>query len=74
MFDLEATRVYEVCRRPLTGSGGQLIDPIKNDEEAMSATIRERTGGTRPYSRREPWDDGTPARVVLMATAGTKTT
>tara|TARA_R110002020_G_scaffold1690_5_gene7693 strand:- start:6901 stop:8631 length:1731 start_codon:yes stop_codon:yes gene_type:complete len=77
MFDLEATRGFMKCAGvggPLTGSGGQLIvvdDPIKNDEEAMSAIIRERAENwwhSTLYSRREPWDDGTPARVVLMAT------
>jgi predicted phage terminase large subunit-like protein len=77
MFDLDATRGFMKCAGvggPLTGSGGQLIivdDPIKNDEEAMSSTIRERAENwwhSTLFSRREPWTDGTPGRVVLMAT------
>ncbi len=59
---------------PLTGKGGQLIvvdDPIKNAEEALSSTIREGHEDwwhSTLYNRREPWDDGTPGRVILMAT------
>ena len=58
----------------LTGKGGHLNiidDPIKNDEEAMSAVIRERQDNwfkSTFYTRRETWDDGTPGRVILMAT------
>lgn len=77
MFDLEAHRGFMKCAGvggPLTGSGGQLIivdDPIKNAEEAMSATIRDAAEDwwhSTLYTRREPWADGTPGRVVLMAT------
>lgn len=76
-FDLEGHRGMMKCAGvggPLTGSGGQLIivdDPVKNAEEALSATIRdahEAWWHSTLYSRREPWDDGTPCRVVLMAT------
>lgn len=76
-FDLDATRGFMKCAGvggPLTGSGGQLIivdDPIKNAEEAMSPTIREAQEAwwhSTLYSRREPWEDGTPGRVILMAT------
>ena len=77
MFDLDGSRGFMKCAGvggPLTGSGGQLIvvdDPIKNDEEAMSALIRERAEDwwhSTLYTRREPWADGTPGRVILMAT------
>lgn len=76
-FDLDATRGFMKCAGvggPLTGSGGQLIivdDPIKNAEEAMSPTIRDAQEAwwhSTLYSRREPWEDGTPGRVILMAT------
>ena len=76
-FDLEGHRGMMKCAGvggPLTGSGGQLIivdDPVKNAEEAMSATIRDAQEAwwhSTLYSRREPWDDGTPCRVILMAT------
>lgn len=76
-FDLDSTRGFMKCAGvggPLTGSGGQLIivdDPIKNAEEAMSATIRDAQEAwwhSTLYSRREPWEDGTPGRVILMAT------
>ncbi len=76
-WDLDGHRGMMKCAGvggPLTGSGGHVIvvdDPIKNDEEAMSATIRERAENwwhSTLYSRREPWDDGTPGRVILMAT------
>jgi predicted phage terminase large subunit-like protein len=76
-FDLDGHRGFMKCAGvggPLTGSGGQLIvvdDPIKNAEEAMSATIREAAEAwwhSTLYTRREPWEDGTPGRVILMAT------
>lgn len=76
-WDLDGHRGYMKTAGvggPLTGSGGQVIvidDPIKNDEEAMSAVIRDRAENwwhTTVYTRREPWDDGTPCRVILMAT------
>lgn len=59
---------------PLTGTGAQLIvvdDPIKNAEEALSAIERENNWNwwtSTLYTRREPWDDGTPCRLILMST------
>jgi predicted phage terminase large subunit-like protein len=59
---------------PLTGTGAQAIvvdDPIKNAEEAMSAIERENNDNwwnSTLYTRREPWADGTPCRVILMST------
>lgn len=59
---------------PVTGKGGHWIvvdDPVKNAEEALSETSRESAYDwfvSTLYTRREPWDDGTPGRVVLMAT------
>jgi predicted phage terminase large subunit-like protein len=58
----------------LTGKGGHLLivdDPIKNAEEAMSAILRDNQDNwwrSTLYTRREPWADGTPGRVILMAT------
>ena len=74
---LEGQRGYMRCAGvggTLTGRGGQLIvvdDPIKNHEEALSATTRESHGNwwaSTLYTRREPWEDGTPGRVILMST------
>lgn len=76
-FRLDDARGFMKCAGvggTLTGKGGQLIvvdDPIKNDEEAMSAIIRERHDNwwkSTLYTRREPWEDGTPGRCILMAT------
>lgn len=77
MFDLEGHRGFMKCAGaggPLTGSGGQLIivdDPIKNAEQAMSQIERDNLMAwwhSTLYSRREPWEDGTPGRVILMST------
>lgn len=76
-FELDGSRGFMKTAGvggPLTGKGGQLIvvdDPIKNAEEALSATIRtgqEAWWHSTLYNRREPWEDGTPGRVILMAT------
>ena len=76
-FDLDGERGYMKAAGaggPLTGSGGQLIivdDPIKNAQDAMSAIERENLDNwwhSTLYTRREPWDDGTPGRTILMAT------
>ena len=76
-FDLDGYRGFMKTAGvggPLTGKGGQLIvvdDPIKNAEEALSPTIRnghEHWWHSTLFNRREPWDDGTPGRVILMAT------
>lgn len=59
---------------PVTGKGGHWIiidDPVKNAEEAMSETVRQKTHDwfiSTIYTRREIWNDGTPGRVVIMAT------
>jgi predicted phage terminase large subunit-like protein len=77
LFNLEENRGFMKCAGaggPLTGSGGQMIvvdDPIKNAEQALSAIERENLDNwwhSTLYTRREPWDDGTPGRVILMAT------
>ena len=76
-FDLDEHRGYMKAAGaggPLTGSGGQFIivdDPIKNAQDAMSAIERENLDNwwhSTLYTRREPWDDGTPGRTILMAT------
>lgn len=59
---------------PITGTGGHWIvvdDPVKNAEEALSETKRRSAVdwfGSTLYTRREPWEDGTPGRVIVMAT------
>ena len=76
-FELDGSRGFMKCAGaggPLTGLGGQLMicdDPIKNAEDALSEIERENNGNwwdTTFYTRREPWDDGTPARTILMST------
>lgn len=60
----------------ITGRGGQLLivdDPIKNQEDAMSAVIREGQENwwhSTFYNRRERFrlHDSTPARVIFMCT------
>jgi len=60
----------------ITGRGGQLLivdDPVKNQEDAMSATIRgnqEDWWHSTFYNRRERFrnHDSTPGRVVFMCT------
>lgn len=77
MFSLVGHRGFMKCAGaggPLTGSGGQFIivdDPIKNAEQALSAIERDNLDNwwhSTLYTRREPWKDGTPGRVILMAT------
>ena len=77
MWSLSGHRGFMKCAGaggPLTGSGGQLCvvdDPIKNAEQAMSALERDNHDNwwkTTLYTRREPWKDGTPGRIVLMST------
>lgn len=76
-FDLEGHRGMMKCAGaggPLTGSGGHLIivdDPVKNAEQAMSKIERDKLldwWHSTLYTRREPWADGTPGRVVVMST------
>lgn len=76
-FQLVGSRAFMKCAGvggTLTGKGGPLLivdDPVKNDEEAMSPIIRERHDNwwkSTFYTRRECMPDGTPGRVVLMAT------
>lgn len=58
----------------ITGTGAHWIvcdDLVKNQEDAMSQTQRQSKidwWHSTLYTRREPWPDGTPGRVVLMAT------
>ena len=58
----------------LTGIGGRYLildDPLKNHEEAMSQLIRDSHGNwfaSTLYTRREPWPDGTPGRVIQIQT------
>lgn len=77
MFTLDGYRGFMKAAGaggPLTGSGGQLIivdDPIKNAADALSAIERDNLDNwwhSTLYTRREPWADGTPGRVILMAT------
>ncbi len=76
-FELDGFRGYFKSAGvggPITGKGGHLTivdDPIKNGEEAMSSIIRaglEVWWHSTLYNRRETWNDGTPGRVILMAT------
>lgn len=77
LFDIEGHRGFMKTAGaggPITGSGGHLIvvdDPIKNAADAMSAIERDNLDNwwrSTLYTRREPWVDQTPARVILMAT------
>lgn len=76
-FDLDGHRGFMKAAGaggPLTGSGGHLIivdDPIKNAQDAMSAIERENLDNwwrSTLYTRREPWGDGSPGRIILMST------
>jgi len=59
---------------PITGSGAHLFvidDAIKNHEEALSALDRQSKDDwyqSTAFTRLEPWEDGTPGRMVLMNT------
>lgn len=77
MFDLELHRGFMKSAGaggPLTGSGGHLIivdDPIKNAQDAMSSIERENLDNwwrSTLYTRREPWFDSSPGRIILMST------
>jgi predicted phage terminase large subunit-like protein len=58
----------------ITGKGAHAFvidDPIKNQEEALSATQRQSLFDwyvSTAFTRLEMWDDGTPGRMILMNT------